>query len=79
MPRETQSRILRVLVDQNFQRVGGTTRVHVDVRIISSSSRDLAGRDRRRAGSARTCSTGSARRADPRARACPSGARTCPN
>ncbi|HEY4670735.1 MAG TPA: sigma 54-interacting transcriptional regulator, partial [Gemmatimonadaceae bacterium] len=42
MPRETQSRILRVLVDQNFQRVGGTTRVHVDVRIISSSSRDLA-------------------------------------
>ena len=42
MPRETQSKILRVLVDQNFQRVGGTTRVHVDVRIISSSSRDLA-------------------------------------
>ncbi|WP_342164670.1 sigma-54 dependent transcriptional regulator [Methylobacterium sp. SD21] len=41
MPRETQGRILRVLVDQNFQRVGGTTRVHVDVRIISSSSRDL--------------------------------------
>ena len=42
MPRETQNRILRVLVDQNFQRVGGTARVHVDVRIISSSSRDLA-------------------------------------
>src|ERR671916_372438 len=42
MPRETQNRILRVLVDQNFQRVGGTTRVHVDVRIVSSSSRDLA-------------------------------------
>jgi two-component system nitrogen regulation response regulator NtrX len=42
MPRETQNRILRVLVDQNFQRVGGTTRVHVDVRIISSTSRDLA-------------------------------------
>jgi two-component system nitrogen regulation response regulator NtrX len=42
MPRETQNRILRVLVDQNFQRVGGSTRVHVDVRIISSSSRDLA-------------------------------------
>ena len=42
MPRETQSKILRVLVEQNFQRVGGTTRVHVDVRIISSSSRDLA-------------------------------------
>ena len=42
MPRETQNRILRVLVDQNFQRVGGTTRVHVDVRIISSSSKDLS-------------------------------------
>ncbi|TDR94256.1 sigma-54-dependent transcriptional regulator [Enterovirga rhinocerotis] len=41
MPREVQGRILRVLVDQNFQRVGGSTRVHVDVRIISSSSRDL--------------------------------------
>ncbi len=42
MPRETQNRILRVLVDQNFQRVGGATRVHVDVRIVSSSSKDLA-------------------------------------
>jgi two-component system nitrogen regulation response regulator NtrX len=42
MPKETQNRILRVLVDQNFQRVGGSARVHVDVRIISSSSRDLA-------------------------------------
>ncbi|ALK09688.1 sigma-54-dependent transcriptional regulator [Blastochloris viridis] len=41
MPRETQSKILRVLVDQNFVRVGGTTRVHVDVRIISSTSRNL--------------------------------------
>ncbi|MDB5649534.1 MAG: two component, sigma54 specific, transcriptional regulator, Fis family [Hyphomicrobiales bacterium] len=42
MPKETQGKILRVLVDQNFQRVGGATRVHVDVRIISSASRDLA-------------------------------------
>jgi two-component system, NtrC family, nitrogen regulation response regulator NtrX len=42
MPKETQSRILRVLVDQNFLRVGGSTRVHVDVRIMSSTSRDLA-------------------------------------
>jgi len=42
MPRETQAKILRVLVDQNFQRVGGSSRVHVDVRIISSTSRDLA-------------------------------------
>ncbi len=42
MPKETQNRVLRVLVDQNFQRLNGTTRVHVDVRIISSSSRDIA-------------------------------------
>ncbi|MCO4054669.1 MAG: sigma-54-dependent Fis family transcriptional regulator [Bosea sp.] len=42
MPKETQGRILRVLVDQNFQRVGGTTRVHVDVRIISSTCKDIA-------------------------------------
>ncbi|WP_406858098.1 MULTISPECIES: nitrogen assimilation response regulator NtrX [unclassified Alsobacter] len=42
MPRETQGKILRVLVDQNFQRVGGTMRVHVDVRVISSTARDLS-------------------------------------
>jgi two-component system nitrogen regulation response regulator NtrX len=42
MPLETQAKILRVLVDQNFQRVGGSARVHVDVRIVSSTSRDLA-------------------------------------
>ncbi|WP_036257445.1 sigma-54-dependent transcriptional regulator [Methylocapsa aurea] len=42
MPKETQGKILRVLVEQNFQRVGGATRVFVDVRILSSSSRDLA-------------------------------------
>jgi two-component system nitrogen regulation response regulator NtrX len=41
MPRETQNKILRVLVDQNFQRVGGATWVNVDVRILSSTSRDL--------------------------------------
>jgi len=42
MPRETQGKILRVLVDQSFQRVGGAIRVHVDVRIVSSTGRDLA-------------------------------------
>jgi two-component system nitrogen regulation response regulator NtrX len=41
MPRETQSKILRVLVDQQFERVGGTKRVKVDVRIISSTARNL--------------------------------------
>ena len=41
MPRESQSRILRVLVEQRFRRVGGNTDVQVDVRVVSSSSRDL--------------------------------------
>ncbi len=41
MPLETQGKILRVLVDQNFQRVGGGGKVQVDVRVISSSTRDL--------------------------------------
>jgi two-component system nitrogen regulation response regulator NtrX len=41
MPLETQGKILRVLIDQTFQRVGGSTRVQVDVRVISSSTRDL--------------------------------------
>ena len=41
MPRETQNRILRVLTEQQFQRVGGSNRVHVDVRIISSTARDI--------------------------------------
>jgi two-component system nitrogen regulation response regulator NtrX len=41
LPRETQNKILRVLVDQTFQRVGGTGKVQVDVRIISSTARNL--------------------------------------
>ncbi|HEY5964564.1 MAG TPA: sigma-54 dependent transcriptional regulator [Xanthobacteraceae bacterium] len=41
MPRDTQSKILRVLVDQTFQRVGGTNKVAVDVRIVSSTSRNI--------------------------------------
>ena len=41
MPRETQNKILRVLVDQTFERVGGTNKVKVDVRILSSTARDL--------------------------------------
>ncbi len=41
MPRETQNKILRVLVDQTFQRVGGNTKVTVDVRIVSSTSRNV--------------------------------------
>ena len=41
MPLETQSKILRVLVDQKFQRVNGKSEVRVDLRVISSTSQDL--------------------------------------
>ena len=41
MPLGTQSKILRVLVDQHFVRVGGTDRVRVDLRVLSSTSRNL--------------------------------------
>lgn len=41
MPTETQNKILRVLVDQRFSRVGGGMPVTVDVRIVSTTSRDL--------------------------------------
>lgn len=41
MPLGTQSKILRVLVDQTFQRVGGADNVQVDLRVISSTNKDL--------------------------------------
>jgi two-component system, NtrC family, nitrogen regulation response regulator NtrX len=41
MPRETQNKILRVLTDQTFERVGGSGKVGVDVRIVSSTGRNL--------------------------------------
>ncbi|WP_099823568.1 sigma-54-dependent transcriptional regulator [Oceaniglobus indicus] len=42
MPLGTQSKILRVLVDQSFTRVGGAEKIKVDLRVISSTTRDLA-------------------------------------
>ena len=41
MPLMTQSKILRVLVDQKFQRVGGNDQIKVDLRVLSSTSCDL--------------------------------------
>jgi two-component system nitrogen regulation response regulator NtrX len=41
MPLGTQSKILRVLVEQQFARSGGTDKVRVDLRVISSTTRDL--------------------------------------
>ncbi|WP_406870424.1 sigma-54 dependent transcriptional regulator [Thioclava sp. 'Guangxiensis'] len=41
MPLGTQSKILRVLTEQQFLRVGGADKVRVDLRVISSTTRDL--------------------------------------
>ena len=41
MPLSTQARILRVLTEQSFVRVGGTRQIGVDVRVVSSTARDL--------------------------------------
>lgn len=42
MPLETQGKIVRVLQEQTFQRVGGATLIEVDVRVIAASTKDLA-------------------------------------
>lgn len=41
MPMETQGKIVRVLQEQIFERVGGTTKVEVDVRVVASATRDI--------------------------------------
>lgn len=41
MPLETQGKIVRMLQDQSFERVGGGRRVEVDVRVIAATNRDL--------------------------------------
>ncbi len=42
MPLETQGKIVRVLQEQIFERIGGVTKVEVDVRVVASTSRDLS-------------------------------------
>ncbi|MBO6948461.1 MAG: sigma-54-dependent Fis family transcriptional regulator [Rhodospirillales bacterium] len=41
MPLETQGKIVRVLQEQIFERVGGSSQVQVDVRVIASTTKDL--------------------------------------
>ncbi|MCH7542426.1 MAG: sigma-54-dependent Fis family transcriptional regulator [Proteobacteria bacterium] len=42
MPLETQGKIVRVLQEQTFQRVGGNTKVEVDVRVVAATNRELS-------------------------------------
>lgn len=42
MPLETQGKIVRVLQEQTFERVGGNTKVEVDVRVVAATNRELA-------------------------------------
>jgi len=46
MPMGTQSKILRVLVEQQFARLGGTDKVRVDLRVMSATTQDLGARVR---------------------------------
>ena len=41
MPPQLQAKLLRVLQDKSFERVGGNTTLHVDVRILAATNKDL--------------------------------------
>ena len=41
IPLETQVNVLRVLIDQKFKRINGKKEINVNIRLISSTSKDL--------------------------------------
>ncbi len=56
MTLETQGKMVRSLQEQTFERVGGSTKVEVDIRVIATSTKDFEQRNRRPAAFGRTCS-----------------------
>ena len=75
MPMGMQAKLLRVLQDGRFERVGGNEPIQADCRVVAATNVNLWRGRRAPAGSARTCSTGStsSRSSCPR---CASGWRT---
>ena len=57
MPPALQAKILHVLQDREFTRLGSNRTVEVDVRVIAATNRDLEADDARRARSAKTSTT----------------------
>ena len=57
IPLDTQAKLLRVIQEREFMRLGGLDTIKVDVRIIAATNADLRELMAARAASARTCST----------------------
>ena len=58
MAPQLQAKLLRFLEEKAFRRVGGSGDMHVDVRVIAATNRDLEEHGARPASSARICTTG---------------------